>query len=257
MTDQSTLDRLHEMKLTKMAENYILQDKDPHLKDASFDDRFAILVDIEYRSRVTNRRKRYRKLAQLEQPEARIEEINYESGRKLNRKRIEKLVTCEYIDRALNIFITGETGEGKTYMACALGNAAIDRDIKTLFVRIPDFITEMERARQEGTYVKTLKKYLTPKLLILDEWLLIKPNEIECRDIADLIHKRRRHSSTIFCSQYDSSEWFEQLGGENNPLAESILDRIVHDAYQLCIEAVNPDQDISMREVYGLKDDDK
>ncbi len=253
MTDQTIMDRLHIMRLTKMAEKYMLQEGDPHSRELSFDERFRLLVDAEYRSRVNNRRSRYRKMAQLEQPNARVEEINYETGRTLNRRRIEQLATCAYIDQAINVFITGKTGGGKTYLACALGNCAIDLDIKTLFVRIPDFLIEMEEARRTGTYSKALKKYLKPQLLILDEWLLERPTESECHDIADLIHKRRRKSSTIFCSQYPSEEWYDQLGGANNPLGEAILDRIIHDAYQIHIEAVNPDKDISMREFYRAK----
>ena len=87
------------------------------------------------------------------------------------------------------------------------------------------------------------------------DWKLVPPNEQERRGIAELIHKRRRHASTIFCSQYDDREWFDQLGGENSPLAESILDRIVHDAYRVKPEAIDPEQDISMREIYGLRDE--
>lgn len=170
MTDQSTIDRLHIMKLTKMAENYLLQEQDQRIKAMSFDERFALMV---------------------------------EAGRTLNRRRIEQLATCAYIDQAINVFITGKTGEGKTYLACALGNCAIDLDI------------------------------------------------------ADLIHKRRRQSSTIFCSQYPSEEWYDQLGGANNPLAEAVLDRIIHDAYELRIEAIDPNKDISMREVYRVKLDDE
>ena len=253
MLDQSTVNKLHEMRFPKMAEQYILQQKDPHWQNASFDERFAALVDAEYRNRILNRRARLIKAAKLEQPHARIEEINYTSGRSLDRHLINKLATCQYIDQFLNVFLTGATGSGKTYLACALGYEACCRDIRTMFVRLPDFLTEIELARQEKTYVKTLKKYTNPKLLILDEWLLMKPTEAECRDIAELIHKRRRHASTIFCSQYGDNEWFDQLGGENNPLAESILDRIVHDAYKIRIEALDPNKDVSMREVYGLK----
>lgn len=87
------------------------------------------------------------------------------------------------------------------------------------------------------------------------DWKLVPPNEQERSEIAELIHNRRRHAYTIFCSQYDDREWFDQLGGENRPLAESILDRIVHDAYRVKLEAIDPEQDISMREIYGLKDE--
>ena len=122
---------------------------------------------------------------------------------------------------------------------------------------MPDFLTDMELARRNGDLKRTLKKYTNPRLLVLDEWLLVPPNEQEVRDIAELIQKRRRHASTIFCSQYDDSEWIEQLGNAEGPLAEAILDRIIHDAYRIKIEAIDPDKDISMREVYGLHEEDE
>jgi DNA replication protein DnaC len=95
-------------------------------------------------------------------------------------------------------------------------------------------------------------KYANPVLLIIDEWLLIKPTPNESRDIFELLHQRRKKSSTIFCSQYRHEGWYEQLGGDDSPLADAILDRIVHDAYRINIESVDPSKDLSMREVYGL-----
>lgn len=255
MLDQSTVDKLHAMRFPKMAEAYILQSKDPRYEAQSFEERFAALVDAEYQNRIVNRRRRLLKAAKLEQSHARLEEINYTCGRRLNRRLIEKLGTCEYIERNLNVFITGATGGGKTYLACALGYEACCHDYPTAFIRLSDYLTDIALARQENTYRKILKKYTNPKLLIIDEWLLVPPNEQERREIAELIHKRRRHASIIFCSQYDDREWFDQLGGENSPLAESILDRIVHDAYRVKLEAIDPEQDISMREIYGLKDE--
>lgn len=252
--DQSTMDKLHEMRFPKMAEQYLLQSEDPeHWRNASFDERFASLVDAEYSNRIRNRRARLLKSAKLEQPHARIEEINYESGRNLDRRLINQLATCRYIDEYNNVFLIGATGSGKTYLACALGYEACQNDLSTMFVRLPDFLMEMSLARQDGSFIKAMKKYTQPKLLILDEWLLFTPKEEECKNIAELIHKRRKHSSTIFCSQYDENEWYEQLGGSDNPIADSILDRIIHNAYKIDIRPIDPDKDISMREVYGLK----
>jgi DNA replication protein DnaC len=97
-----------------------------------------------------------------------------------------------------------------------------------------------------------LKKYANPRLLILDEWLLLKPTETEQHDILELLHARRKKSSTIFCSQYHDNGWYDQLGGDASPLAEAILDRIKHDAYKIRIVPTDPANYRSMREVYGL-----
>ena len=97
-----------------------------------------------------------------------------------------------------------------------------------------------------------MAKYANPLVLILDEWLLLKPTEDEQRDILELLHRRRKKSTTIFCSQYEKSEWYNQLSGDASPLADAILDRIVHDGYIINITSIDSEKDISMREVYGL-----
>ena len=107
-------------------------------------------------------------------------------------------------------------------------------------------------SRNEGTYKKVMAKYANPLLLIIDEWLLLKPTDNEQKDIFELLHRRRKKSSTIFCSQYLQEGWYEQLGGESSPLADAILDRIVYDAYKINIQSIDPSKDVSMREVYGL-----
>ena len=133
---------------------------------------------------------------------------------------------------------------------------ACKRYYNTKYVRLPDLLLDLKTARENNCYRKTMAKYANPILLILDEWLLIKPTEEEQKDIFELLHCRRKRSSTIFCSQYQRDGWYEQLGGEASPLADAILDRIVHDAYMIDIIPVDPSKDISMREVYGLKESD-
>ena len=252
MTIQSTTDKLIEMRLTSMADAFTLQNADPNMKEVSFEDRFGMLVDIEYSNRKSNSLKRLIRNADFDQPEAHIADINYTSGRKLNRTLIDRLATCEYITEHRNLFITGATGSGKTYMACAFGMEACKQRFRTRYVRLPKLLMDLEMARNDGTYKKVQAKYANPVLLIIDEWLLLKPNESEQHDILELLHRRRRNSSTIFCSQYDSSGWYEQLGGDDSPLAEAILDRIKHDAYKINIVPTDPANYRSMREVYGL-----
>ena len=252
MTTQSTIDKLIEMRLTSMSDAFLTQLQDARMRDISFEDRFGMLVDIEYSNRKSNSLKRLIRNAGFDQPDAYIGDINYTSGRKLNRSLIERLATCEYITEYRNIFITGATGSGKTYLACAFGMEACKRYYSVKYVRVPDLLLDLQEARDEGCFKDALKKYTNPTLLILDEWLLMRVTEKDSANLLELIHKRRKHSSTIFCSQYLEEDWYQKLGGKGNPLTDAIMDRISFDSYKIPIMSLDPEKDISMREVYGL-----
>ena len=137
-------------------------------------------------------------------------------------------------------------------MACAFGMEACKQYFNTKYVRLPDLLMDLETARADGNYKKVMAKYANPVVLILDEWLLLKPTNSEQRDIFELLHRRRKKSSTLFCSQYAFEEWYEQLGGGDSPLADAIIDRIAHDSYRINITSIDTEHDRSMREVYGL-----
>ena len=231
-----------------MADAFRTQLGDPKMTEMPFEDRLGILVDIEYNSRKRNRLQRLIKSARFDQPEASIMEIDYTSGRKLNKSLIQRLATGEYISEYRNLFITGATGSGKTYMACAFGMEACKQYYRTKYVRLPDLLIDLQIAREEGNYLRTIKKYANPVLLIIDEWMLLKPTQEEQKDIFELLHLRRKKSSTIFCSQFDIPGWREKIG--DPIMADAICDRIVHDSYTIVIDCKE-----SMRKRKGVNEE--
>ena len=197
MTNEATINKLIEMHMTPMADAFRNQLKDNTMKDIPFEDRFGMMVDIEYTTRKSNRLKKLIKDAGMEQPDASIAAIDYQSGRKLNKALITRLASCEYITECRNIFLTGATGSGKTYMACAFGMEACKQYYTVKYVRLPDMLLELQAAREEGNFPSVLKKYTKPTLLIIDEWLLMKLSEAEARNLFELIHKRRKRQCEI------------------------------------------------------------
>ena len=250
MLNSATIDKLLTMKLKVMADAYIIQEQDPAYRDVPFSDRFAMLVDTQYNQRQDNRMRRLIKEASLDQPDACVMNIDYHSGRNLDRRLIQNLASCEYIIDSLNVFITGATGSGKTYLACALGMEALKQYITVKYVRLSDFLLECTVAWDEKRYDKVLQTYAKPKLLIIDEWLAMKPDTNDLHSIKELVHRRRRRSSTIFCSQILKDGWYQALGGEDTE-AEAILDRITYDGYEINIGYTDPSKAISMRKLYS------
>ena len=246
MLNNATIDKLLSMRFSAMADAFRIQQDDPSMKELDFDERFGLLVDAEYSRRKSNRLKRLSKDAGFEEKDACIAGIDYQQDRSLNRQLISRLATCDYITEYRNIFITGKSGSGKTYLACAFGMAACMKYYKVKFVRFSDLLIRLKEAEDENKYFKVLKEYVNPRVLILDEWLLNPITNEEARYVLDLIHKRRKKSSTIFCSQYEDTGWYAQLGGDETPLADSIMDRIAYDSYKINIRAKDPTKDRSM-----------
>lgn len=158
MTTQSTIDKLIEMCLTSMSDAFLTLMQDPKMKELPFEDRFGMLVNIEYYNRKSNSLKHLIRNARFDQPDAYIGDINYTSGSKLNRALIERLATCEHITEHGNLFITSAAGSGKTYLACAFGMEACKQRYKTKYVQLPDLLLELEMARNDSICKKVQGK---------------------------------------------------------------------------------------------------
>ena len=231
--NEATVSKLHDMKLSSMAEAYRQQVKEPAMGELSFSERFGLLVDREWDTRKNNRLSRLIQRAAFPISGACMEAIEYQSDRKLNRELLLELSTCSYITEKHNIIILGATGAGKTYLGCALGMAACRHFFSVKYVRLPDLLDELSVARGEGIFQKVMAGYKRIDLLVLDEWLLIPLSDAESRDILEIVESRYSRCSTIFSSQFDVSGWHTKIS--DAPLSEAILDRIVHNSYSVMI----------------------
>lgn len=249
MTNEATINKLHAMKLSAMAEAFRQQLNDPSISSVSFEERFGMIVDRESSIRMTNRLHRLIRNANFDQA-ASIYDINYESGRKLDKICIDRLSTCEYIKQTHNVIITGATGTGKSYLACALGMEACKQHYTVKYIRLPELLADLALAHGTGKFKEAVKQYQKCSLLILDEWLLVPISEPEVRDLLEIIHARHKKASIIFCSQFSPMGWHKKL--TEPTIADAILDRIVHNSYNIEIQAIDKNNDKSMREFYGI-----
>ena len=244
MLNETTVNKLHEMKLSVMAAKFREQYSDPKFAELAFEERLGIIVDAEWTSRKNNRLARLIRSAGYEIPGASVEDIEYHDDRKLDSAQITRLSTCAYIQEGHNIIILGATGNGKTYIANAFGMAANRNFYTVKYIRLPDLLGELAIARGEGRYHKVVKQYKQVNLLILDEWLLFPISDTDARDVLDIINARHKRASTIFCSQFPPEGWYQKI---NEPtVADAICDRIVHDSYTILIEGTG------MRERKGI-----
>lgn len=245
MINESTIKKLNQMRLTAMAERYRLQQGDKSFESLSFDERLGLLVDFEWDRRKSNKLTRLIKNASFKFNHACIEDVEYHSDRKLDEPLMLKLATCKHISDKNNVIIMGAAGNGKSYIACALGIEACRKEYTVKYIRLPELLDELIIAKGEGIFKKVMKKYKRVDLLIIDEWLLTTLKSNEARELFEIIESRYQEKSTVYCSQFAPEGWHDKIG--EITLADAILDRIVHASYKVFI-----DGQTSMRERKGL-----
>ena len=229
MLNEPTLEKLQAMRLTAMAEAWSEQQKEPDVAAMSFDERFGLLVDTEFLVRENKRLKRLLGEAKLRLRSACVEDVDYPARRNLDKKLIRQLATCQWIADHLNVIITGATGTGKSYIACALGNQACRSGHRTLYRRMPRLLDEVALARADGTYHRLLARLLRYDLLILDDWGLRPLKDAQRHDILEILEDRYDVRSTLVTSQLPKEKWHDHIGDPT--VADAILDRLVHNAY--------------------------
>jgi len=237
-------EQLKSLRCEGMLEAFTEQLKTPDIHRLSFEERFALLIEREYLTR--ENRKLINRLRQAKlKEEACIEDIDYSPERQLSKTVLTRLAECSFIVRKENILITGPTGAGKTYLACAIANQACRQGYGARYIRLPKLFQAITIAKADGSYIKLMEYVAKLPLLVLDDWGLAPMNDANRRDLLEIIDDRYHRSSTLITSQLPVQDWHDTIGDAT--LGDAILDRLIHNAHRIDVKGP------SMREIIAKK----
>ena len=230
MLNHPTADKLRELKLTGMLQAWQEQLEMPESDALAFEERFGLLLDREATERANRRLKSRLKRAKLRQ-DAALEDIDYTGARGLDKALMLSLAGCLWIRQHHNCLITGPTGSGKSYLACALAHKACREGHTALYLRVPRLFQELAIAKGDGRYTQLMNAYAKTHLLVLDDWGMAGLTDEQRRDLFEVIEDRYDRASTLITSQVPVDNWHKVIGDPT--LADAILDRLVHNAYKI------------------------
>jgi len=234
MLTAPTIDKLQALKLTAMATAWTEQQQTVELTALGFDERFGLLVDAEWLARENKRLARALQEAKLKLPHACIEAIDYPARRELDKAVIRQLATCRWVQEHQAVLVTGPTGTGKSFIACALAQQACRKGYRAYYRRASRLFDDLKLARADGTYGRLLGKLARVDVLVLDDWGLAPVHDQERRDLLEILEDRYGTRSTIVTSQLPPTQWHDHIGDPT--LADAICDRLLHNAHRLVVK---------------------
>lgn len=234
MLNEPTKQKLHDLKLTAFAAAWAEQQKNSEMNKLSFDERLGLLVDAEHLARENARIERCLREAKLRLATASVEDIDYAPKRELDKSVVRQLATCRWVSEHQNVVVTGATGTGKTYVACALAQQACRKGFRAVYRRAPRLFQELSLAHADGSYQRLLARLAKIDVLIIDDWGLAPPSERERSDLMEVIEDRSGNRSTIITSQLPTSKWHDYLGDPT--IADAVCDRLLHNAHRLVLK---------------------
>ena len=234
MLTEPTLDKLKGLKLEAMAHAWLEQQKAPQNAKLSFDERLGLLVDAEWLARENKRTSRALHEAKLKMAQACIEDIDYPPRRDLDKSVMRQLATCRWVAEHHNVIVTGATGTGKTYLACALAQQACRRGHRALYRRASRLFDELALAHGDGSYLRLLAKIARVDVLVIDDWGLATPTERQRHDLLEILEDRFSNRSTIMTSQLPTNKWHDHLGDPT--LADAVLERILSSSHRIVLK---------------------
>ena len=234
MLNEPTLDKLKELRLGAFADAWLAQQADPDSASLGFDERLGLLVDAEWSARHNKRLARNLREAKLKFPNACIEDVDFPPRRQLDKTVVRQLATCKWIENHQSIVITGATGVGKTYLACALAQHAIRKNYRAAYRRLSRLFDELALARADGSYVRLLAQLARTDVLVLDDWGMTPIREAERRDLNEIMEDRWGNRSTIVTSQIPVAKWHDHIGDPTT--ADAVCDRILNNAQRIVLK---------------------
>jgi DNA replication protein DnaC len=235
MLNEPTIEKLKALHLDGMCGAWLEQQQQTTQSSAlAFDERFAMLVDAEWTHRDNKRMNRSLKEAKLRYGQATVEAIDYSAKRELDKATVRQLASCRWVKEHQAILITGMTGTGKSFLACALAHQACRKGFRALYRRAPRFFDELRLARADGSYQRTLARIARVDVLVLDDFAISPLTDLERRDLLEVLEDRQETRSTIITSQLDPKHWHDYLADPT--LADAICDRVLSRAHRLMLK---------------------